>query len=267
MKLPEPKKFRRGTGPLVSVLLPTRKRPESLVASIESIVNNMKDPIRIEFLLKVDDDDLATIQVCSSLSAKIPNFHFEVSPRGAGYGDMHLWLNRLVVKATGDWVLLWNDDARMLTKYWDEGLVNATYTLGPLSLYDFSDVFAYAIHIANKQSSSQPNQAGDLEFALYRKKIFDILGYFSLAPQTNNWLWYALTSAGVEIHWCPVRVHHLVHDNPVQDITYREREIVYWSETVGGKRDLLYSREAWKSRLEAARKLIDWSEKSYAGEV
>lgn len=38
---------------------------------------------------------------------------------------MHHWVNDLCALAAGDWLFLFNDDARMRTNDWDQWLLNA----------------------------------------------------------------------------------------------------------------------------------------------
>jgi hypothetical protein len=44
---------------------------------------------------------------------------------GKGYDSLHEYYNELASKATGDWLMLWNDDAVMETEGWDEKIGNA----------------------------------------------------------------------------------------------------------------------------------------------
>lgn len=43
-----------------------------------------------------------------------------ISPIRYGYGRLHEYFNHLASVALGGWLLLWNDDAVMLTRDWDE---------------------------------------------------------------------------------------------------------------------------------------------------
>lgn len=60
-------------------------------------------------LLRVDEDDdtppIGDVMICG--------------PR-VGYERMHLMYDQLAARATGSWLLLWNDDALMLTGCWDD---------------------------------------------------------------------------------------------------------------------------------------------------
>ena len=81
--------FPRGAGPLVTVLLPTRGRPKELFDSVESLYNLAINKDKIEFLFRVDTDDLPSIDVCNKLTESLPNARMVVDRRGQGYADMH----------------------------------------------------------------------------------------------------------------------------------------------------------------------------------
>lgn len=95
---------------MISVLCPTRGRPELLDRSIRSLRENASGPL--EVLLRVDDDDQA-----------LPPIGLEdlliCGPR-VGYQRMHEMYGELAFAASGDWLFLWNDDALMLTGCWDD---------------------------------------------------------------------------------------------------------------------------------------------------
>ncbi len=117
--------FPRGTGPLVSVLLPTRGRPDHLVKSVASLHNLATDKAAIEYLLFIDEDDEPTIGRAMYLLRAGLNLRFLVGRR-VGYARHHEMTNPLAAIATGDWLFLWNDDAVMLTAGWDERFASAT---------------------------------------------------------------------------------------------------------------------------------------------
>lgn len=98
----------------VSVLLPSRGRPESLRESVESLRALADRPDWIEILVAADPDDAVTDLVAQQLG--LPCW---IAPERYGYARLNEYFNALAGMAGGDWVLLWNDDARMLTVGWD----------------------------------------------------------------------------------------------------------------------------------------------------
>ena len=102
--------------PLVSVLLPSRGRPESLTGTIHGLLELADEPDTIEVLIAADPDDETT---CTML---LPggNVRRWVAPERYGYHRLHLYVNELAAQAAGTWLMLWNDDAKMLTEHWDK---------------------------------------------------------------------------------------------------------------------------------------------------
>ena len=117
--------FAKGPGPLVSVLIPSRGRPQRLADTIGSLWDKAIDKNQIEFVLKIDEDDPETVTTVRDLIADgLKRVKIFVSPRGRGYLDLHIYLNDLCKHAEGDWLVIFNDDAIMETEGWDDTLVN-----------------------------------------------------------------------------------------------------------------------------------------------
>jgi hypothetical protein len=98
--------------PLISVLLPTRNRPEMLAQSIDSMLYYADYPECIEFLLAVDPDAVTGLPA-GALG------EVWVAPQRYGSARMHEYYNHLATLATGKWLMIWNDDALMQTAHWD----------------------------------------------------------------------------------------------------------------------------------------------------
>ncbi len=102
---------------LVSVLLPTRQRPELMLKSVKSLIDRASDPSQIEVLLKIDTNDQDTYTSrYEELQSITPNCKVLISPQKNGYQDLHLAVNDLCALSTGEFLLLWNDDATMETQ-------------------------------------------------------------------------------------------------------------------------------------------------------
>src|SRR4051794_19422561 len=101
--------------PYISVMLPTRGRPQLLLKSIASLLEHADDPTAVEFLLGIDTDDRQTVEAFLGLRV---NAKAVIMPR-VGYAGMKEYWNRLSAIATGDWILMWGDDALMQTEGWD----------------------------------------------------------------------------------------------------------------------------------------------------
>jgi hypothetical protein len=100
----------------ISILLPTRGRPALCSESARSLMSTARRPREIEFVLRRDFDDPSLYD----LRASVVVFNVFGDPRGyAGLGDYY---NECARAATGEWLLIWNDDCVMRTQHWDDAL-------------------------------------------------------------------------------------------------------------------------------------------------
>jgi hypothetical protein len=110
----------RGLPGVITALLPSRGRSDGpLQESIASLRETATDPTRLEILVAADDDDDATPRACEQLGVHC------IQMKRYGYSALNEYFNRLAELASGEWLMLWNDDARMETAGWDEKLIEA----------------------------------------------------------------------------------------------------------------------------------------------
>jgi len=162
----------------ISVLIPSRGRKELLEKSIESLLSNATG--ELEVLVRLDDDDPVELSMNGN-SSRV----FVAKGARFGYRLLHEYYNEMAAKATGDWLVLWNDDAVMETHGWDEKIravggglkvLNAT---GPLNL-----------------------------FPIFTKKLYDLLGHVSLQTHCDSWLQVVSRMNGIE-QPVDIRINHL----------------------------------------------------------
>ncbi|MGW2048560.1 hypothetical protein ACWCPF_25760 [Streptomyces sp. NPDC001858] len=108
------------SGPLVSVIAPSRGRPKALAESIDGLLDLAGNPNRVQVLVAADPDDAATHAVRLPAQASI-----WTAPARYGYARLHEYVNALAAQAQGKWLMLWNDDARILTQGWDQKIAEA----------------------------------------------------------------------------------------------------------------------------------------------
>ena len=101
----------------ISILLPTRKRVSQLKKSVASLLDNAKNPDKIQPLFGVDDDDTETLEYLKKANYKNQSV---LKFKRMGYENLHMYNNSLCAYAQGTWVMFFNDDAIMNTKHWDE---------------------------------------------------------------------------------------------------------------------------------------------------
>jgi glycosyltransferase involved in cell wall biosynthesis len=149
---------------LISVLLPSRGRPKALTESIGSLLDLADRPGSIQVLVAADPDDEATLQAELPWQASI-----WTAPERYGYPRLHEYVNRIAEQADGDWLMLWNDDARMLTQGWD----SVVHEQHPGVLWPWSN----DIPTCNT-------------FPIWPKAWTDHLGHVSLSPHCDSWIQY-----------------------------------------------------------------------------
>lgn len=189
--------------PLISVLLPTRNRPGSLRVSVASLLDQAAVPQDIEILLAADpDDDTARSAVSDGLPARV-----WTAPERYGYEGLFRYYNHLATLAAGDWLMLWNDDARMITRGWDD-VIRRQERWGVLA--------------------SRANHCGDANlFPVFPRWWAEVTGHISLSPNVDVWI----GEVGAMLGSCmriPVEVFHDRFDvtGNHDDQTYREGRAV-----------------------------------------
>ena len=98
----------------VSVLVPTRNRVarlRQLLDSYERTTAGAEDASELVF--RVDDDDIVTRRALSYTRHAVV-----VGPRDGGYADLPKFFNQLAQAATGDVLMLGNDDIVFVTPQW-----------------------------------------------------------------------------------------------------------------------------------------------------
>ncbi|MFI1485760.1 glycosyltransferase family 2 protein [Streptomyces sp. NPDC020747] len=151
-------------GPLITVLLPSRGRPTALAESVGSLLDLADQPNRIQIRIAADPDDPGTRNTELPQQATI-----WTAPERYGYSRLHEYVNRLAEQADGDWLMLWNDDARILTAGWDTAVARRQ----PTVLWPHSN----DIPTCNT-------------FPIWPRIWTDRLGHVSLSPHCDSWIQY-----------------------------------------------------------------------------
>ena len=194
-------------GIAVSVLLPSRGRPDSLRAALRNIPGTCENPGRVEILLRLDDDDSATLAVRDSLAAECApvRLRIAVGLRGAGYAAFHLFVNELAGMADGDFLLLHNDDSRIETRGWD---ALAAARRGRLAVLN----------------PATPNSRLNI-FPMAHRKVFELLGHFSLNPHCDSWMESVARRAEIQDDFPGMTMRHIRDE--MRDRTFAETSAAY----------------------------------------
>jgi hypothetical protein len=182
---------------MISVLVPSRARPDALRRSIDSLGED-----GVEVLVRVDEDD-PRLEDYSSF----PNV--VVGPRH-GYEGLHHYYNELASRASGDWLMVWNDDCLMETPGWVD-VVRAhdgrMVVLNPATNHD--------------------NWKIDMNvFPILPREMVEVMGHLSLSRHNDSWIEFVARDAGI-MERVPIRILHdradLTGNN--DDDVYAERAI------------------------------------------
>lgn len=150
----------------ITILLPTRKRVETLKKSIESLIKTSKHPDKLQFLFAVDDDDIDTINFLKSTS--YPN-QGVLTFKPMGYENIHKYNNTLALYSHGKWLMFFNDDAIMTTQNWDTKIMDRGSNFRVLRV---------------REQTSHPYAI----FPIFPRDWFMLLDHISLHGQNDAWI-------------------------------------------------------------------------------
>ena len=158
----------------ITVLLPTRGRPELLKRSIESLIDKASDPSQIELMLGIDEDDQATTEyIKDNIAPYLQDKGVEARAnifKPLGYENLHTYVNTLAGNGQGEWLFFWNDDGIMTTEGWDEVIDSYTGQFKLLAPRDNHNGHPYAI------------------FPIVPRDWYILIGHLSQNAQNDAWL-------------------------------------------------------------------------------
>jgi hypothetical protein len=116
--------------PAISILIPSRNRPQSLIDCASSILSLAKDPDRVEIVLGLDSDDVVTPGVLPDRfivsTAERPDTMSEIYERLRKVANAPIMINA-------------TDDHQMLTKNWDQEVVERSKDFNGCAVLYFDD--------------------------------------------------------------------------------------------------------------------------------
>jgi hypothetical protein len=184
---------------VISVLLPSRGRPESLLETMDTLLALAAAPGDVEILIAADPDDGPTLALARG---RLPaRARMWTAPYRYGYKRLCDYYNALDAAAAGPWSFMWNDDAHMLTSRWDEVIRGEK----PGILWPSAD---YA--------------AGHNTFPVWPSAWTRHLGHVSLDQSADMWVHDVGAATGTERR-IPVEIHH---EHRMGDATGNDRDAV-----------------------------------------
>lgn len=199
---------------MISILLPTRKRPKGLREAIESLYSLAHKPDSLETILRVDNNDPTDYSAYRNRGNRV------IVGERWGYKNMHLYYDEVSRAATGRWLLMWNDDMTMLTKDWDALLLNFSSKLCVQFLK--RDIYA-------PKNPDNEYEHIDTAYPAWPKTLFDLMGRVSLNCHCDSWLADTSEDAKIKVLRHDIVIHH---DRP-EDETASER-VYDWEAYQGG---------------------------------
>ena len=219
---------------LVSILLPTRNRITLVQRSVQSLLAQSADPTRIEIIVAYDNDDQASKQYFQSSDwpALIKSFGAgeQVIPCPKwGYHRLNHYYTAMAKQSQGQWLMIWNDDAVMLTPNWDQ------------CIQDHKD-FVGMLHMGTENFKSSLTL-----FPLIPKIWIDLFGEISQHQLNDSWIQDICHEAGA-VQEIPVTVFHDRYDVTGNnlDATYQNRR---YDKKIYNHETMRQVRSDWARRL------------------
>ena len=103
---------------MISVLLPSRKRPDLLMRCIKSIVDTADNPETFEICLRLHRDDEETIRRLPEILS-LCTVRVIIGLQHGGYRDLSWFYQEAAAISRGNWIWVMNDDVVSVTKGWD----------------------------------------------------------------------------------------------------------------------------------------------------
>lgn len=189
----------------ISAILPSRGRPDQLEMAIRNLAGTAAQPSQLEILVGLDADDEESIETMRRLCKELPLPFVSswVSPQRFGYARLHEYVNFLAGQSVGDWLMLWNDDAVMVTDDWD-----AVIREQPADRCLF-------------MNARYPAPAPGNIFPVWPRDWYTITGHVSLSANCDVWVSEVARRLGAEVRVPIEAVHERCRDEEA-DATHAE---------------------------------------------
>jgi hypothetical protein len=224
--------------PLISILLPTRNRTRLVYRSVESLLANSICPSRIEIVTAYDDDDLASREFFQSKEWQALIDRYSASSQTCccptwGYSQLNRYYTTMAKQSQGRWLMIWNDDAVMLTTSWDQAVAD-------------NQDFVGMLHMGTENFKPSLTL-----FPLIPKVWLDLFGEISQHQLNDSWIQDICHEAGA-VREIPVSVFHDRYDVTGNnlDATFQNRQ---YGKKLYNHEDMKRVRSEWAQRLKKYR--------------
>ena len=209
----------------ISIQIPTRNRPLEIIEVINNLLDMVHNVNNIEILLRIDDDDFDTLKSIENTFSDILNTTLKIviGPRNGGYFDLPKFHYELSEISTGEWIFLYNDDVKMLTKNFD--LVISKYK-GQIKILQA---------VGENNGFHNGIAGGNWFFPIINRKIVHSLGHFSVdTPYADGWI--RVIGEKLNLHIIiPIELEHSVIIRERMDSTNVDKTLI--NDTIGKQFD------------------------------
>lgn len=215
---------------LCSFLLPSRGRPDGLLAAIRSINDTATRLDSVELLVKFDkDDDVSLSRMAELKDAANFRVRFIVHDRLGGYVHLHIFVSQMAEMSMGRWLWLFNDDATVGTKGWDDRLWSLDKTVDDKRLLDMAVVRCSYPYLGAEVAVHNIKYNENNVFPIVSRRFYELLGHYSRTMYNDHYVDLVSKTAGSSIvcGWDPVAKvirdpeiivqHTMVHDKVRKD--------------------------------------------------
>jgi len=194
--------------PTLSFLVPSRERANALKFSLDSLGLKRNN---IEALVWVDDDD-PQLKEYRKIFNKNDHIKLFIKPR-VGYLNFFVMMNFLAREASGNWLLLWNDDAYMDNPDWFRIFEDFVKKFKPATEPVVIDIWSQGVIVNNL-------------FPIVSRAYIDILGHFALTPNCDDWVRIVARGGNISHDLLGIKPKHHKYsgENILKDKIYYEVE-------------------------------------------
>jgi len=178
----------------LTIIYPTRKRFDLFVKSTESLIEKCLDVNNLEILVTMDNDDVETITKTEEYISDKPFIKIMLSERHY-YKNLNLYVNAAASVATGDYLLLWNDDCIMESSHYDlimDKYKNKFIVVNPLVVNDIG----YC------------RQENKMLFPIIPKEWVNITGRWSNSGACDSWIELISNELHISLYEDDINIFH-----------------------------------------------------------
>ena len=186
-----------------SIVIPTRGNLSGLKDTLDSLLRNTRNLRELEVLLIMDRDDQDLEKIFALCEDYAFNITCYVRPRTKGHfcDDYYNWGAE---KTKGENIMMFNDDALILTPHWDDIVLTA---IGERVVYMLSFM----------DSTYHDGKLSYPKFPMVSRRAYEALGCF-FHPEirmwgADNWLYSVHKEAGtiIECHQIEIQHNHVLN--------------------------------------------------------